>query len=146
MTILEGRYGVSPYETIEEAMNVMEQMIVQLNEDNEWFCQKPVEFEWFGARWIPGKMETNHLLMQTLGENYRLVEQKEPIIEASPWGTDGGILSTLAYTPTIVFGPGTTNKAHDSDEYIEIEKMLKAAEIIALTVMDWCEVEESETG
>ena len=146
VTILEGRYGVSPYETIEEAMNVMEQMIVQLNEENEWFCQKPVEFEWFGARWIPGKMETNHLLMQTLGENYRLVEQKEPIIEASPWGTDGGILSTLAYTPTIVFGPGTTNKAHDSDEYIEIEKMLKAAEIIALTVMDWCEVEESETG
>ena len=109
------------------------------------FKEKPVELDWFGARWLPNKLELNHPLLQTLTENYIIVENKLPKIEAAPWGTDGGILSSLAQTPTIVFGPGTTKKAHDSNEYIEIEKMVKAAEIIALTIIDWCEIEESHS-
>ncbi len=145
VTVLEGRYGVSPHETMENAMSMMEQKIKQLNDAHEWFKEKPVELDWFGARWLPNKLELNHPLLQTLTENYIIVENKLPKIEAAPWGTDGGILSSLAQTPTIVFGPGTTKKAHDSNEYIEIEKMVKAAEIIALTIIDWCEIEESHS-
>lgn len=140
-TILEGRFGVSPYESVEQAMTSMEEVISHLNEEHYWFQEKPLELEWFGARWIPGKLESSHPLVQTLQHNFVLVEQTQPVIEASPWGTDGGILSTVADIPTIVFGPGTTSKAHDSNEYIEIDKMLHAAEIIALTILDWCEID-----
>jgi len=144
LTILEGRLGVSPYETMEEAMSMLEQMISILNQRHDWFQQKPVELEWFGARWLPGKLELDHPIVKTVNDNYHLVRKEDPVIEASPWGTDGGILSNVANVPVVVFGPGTTEKAHDSNEYILVEDMLSAAVIIAFSVLDWCEIEGEE--
>lgn len=139
VTVLEGRFGVSPYETVEEAMLQMKHVIEDVNATHPWFQEKPVELEWFGARWLPSKIDRDHMLIQKLQDSYEMVMKEEPIIEASPWGTDGGILSNVGQTPVIVFGPGTTQKAHDSNEYIEVNAVIKAAEIIALTILDWCE-------
>ena len=144
LTVLEGRFGVSPYETIEEAKKVLEKKIATLNENHIWFREKPVELEWFGARWLPGRLELNHPLMKTVSDNYRLVKKEEPIVEASPWGTDGGILSTVAGIPVMVFGPGVTEKAHDSNEYISVDDLLSAAVIIACSIVDWCEIKAEE--
>jgi len=144
LTILEGRFGVSPYETIEEAKKVLEKQISALNENHEWFREKPIELEWFGARWLPGRLELNHPLMETVSDNYRLVKNEEPTVEASPWGTDGGILSTVAHIPVVVFGPGVTEKAHDSNEYISVDDLLSVAVIIAYSVVDWCEINAEE--
>ncbi|MFS0781532.1 peptidase [Bacillus sp. 1P06AnD] len=142
LAVLEGRYGVSPYETVEQAMKGLEGCIHKLNQTHSWFAAKHIELEWFGARWLPGKLEGGHPLLETIKKNFQEVMKREAKIEASPWGTDGGILSTYSDTPVIVFGPGVTEKAHDSNEYIEIEAVLEAAEVIATTVMDWCGVEE----
>lgn len=144
LTILEGRLGVSPYEEIEAAMEDMELVINDLNNMNEWFQLKPIELEWFGARWLPGRIELEHPLLKTLQNNYFHVEQKQPIIEASPWGTDGGILSNIGNIPVVVFGPGITEKAHDSNEYIEMNDVLKVAEVIACTIIDWCETQKED--
>lgn len=144
LTVLEGRFGVSPYETIEEAQKDLEHRIAELNETHDWFRSKPVELEWYGARWLPGRLDLNHPLMKTISENYQLEKKAEPVIEASPWGTDGGILSTVANIPVVVFGPGVTEKAHDIDEYILIDDVLATAVIIAGSVIDWCEINAKE--
>ena len=135
---LEGRMGVSPEETMEEAKIEMESWIAKLKEVDPWFAEHPVAIEWFGARWVPGAVEVEHELMKKLITNYSRIQGKTPIVEASPWGTDGGLLTKVGGTPTIVFGPGVTEKAHHPNEYIEIEKVFEAAEIIALTIIDWC--------
>jgi len=80
--------------------------------------------------------------VNVLSEQVRAVTEREPAIEASPWGTDGGLLSALADTPCVVFGPGVTQVAHYPDEYIELERVYEAAEIIALTLVNWCGTEE----
>ena len=67
-------------------------------------------------------------------DQFKNVIGAEPEVEASPWGTDGGYLSTVGGIPVLVFGPGETKLAHDANEYIEIEKMMAVAEIIALTI------------
>ena len=140
--ILEGRYGISPYETVEKAFSEMEDMVNSLNERHEWFREKPLTLEWFGARWLPGYLESGHPLLESLEKQFIHVLGRKPDIEASPWGTDGGILSTYGDTPVLVFGPGKTEKAHETDEYIELERLLEAAEVIALTILDWCGYEE----
>lgn len=144
LMVLEGRYGVSPYESVEDALSEFESMIAELNKTHAWFQIKPIEIEWFGARWLPSKIDDNHELLHCVSKNYALVENKEPVIEASPWGTDGGILSTIGGTPVMVFGPGTTNKAHDSNEYIEVQDLISSAEVIALCIMDWCGLAEGK--
>ncbi|WP_458415090.1 peptidase [Schinkia sp. CFF1] len=139
---LEGRMGVSPEETMEAAKNEMEGWLQSLSGVDPWFEDHPVVLEWFGARWVPGKIDLEHVLMNKLITNYRELTGEEPTVEASPWGTDGGLLTKVGATPTIVFGPGVTEKAHYPNEYIEINSVFKAAEIIALTIIDWCGLSE----
>ncbi|PAE20714.1 acetylornithine deacetylase [Bacillus sp. 7504-2] len=137
---IEGRIGVSPEETMDEAKEEMAKWIERLKEIDPWFEEYPPQLEWFGARWLPGAIEQEHKLMNILVKKFQDVLDQEPVIEASPWGTDGGLLTAIGDTPTIVFGPGVTELAHHSDEYIEIEKIFIAAEIIALTLLEWCEI------
>lgn len=135
---IEGRMGVSPEETMDEAKLEMEKWLVGLKEIDSWFNEHPPTLEWFGAQWLPGSIDIEHELMHTLVSKYKDVIKDEPVIEASPWGTDGGLLTNVGDTPSIVFGPGVTEMAHFSNEYIELDKIFIAAEIIALTLIEWC--------
>lgn len=140
--ILEGRMGVAPEETIQEAQQEMENCLQQLNELDGWFKENPLQIEWFGGRWLPGSLERDHPLMEDLAASFTEVKGNPPVVEASPWGTDGGILSSVGSTPVVVFGPGTTEIAHDANEYINLEEMFTASEILARTLLKWCGVQE----
>ncbi|MDQ1145393.1 acetylornithine deacetylase [Bacillus sp. SORGH_AS 510] len=140
--IIEGRMGVSPEEKIQSAKLEMEACLQELNEKDVWFHDNPLQIEWFGGRWLPGSLESDHPLMTALTQSFIDVKKETPIIEASPWGTDGGILSTVGDTPVIVFGPGITETAHDANEHIDLEDLFTSSEIIALTLLRWCEVSE----
>lgn len=139
---IEGRMGVAPNEKIEDAQKEMEQCLQQLAAVDSWFEEHPPVLEWFGARWLPGSIDLEHELMNTLVYQYRETTGEEPVIEASPWGTDGGLLTKIGKIPTVVFGPGVTEMAHYPDEYIELDKVFKAAEIIAFTLIQWCGIKE----
>ncbi|TWI59052.1 peptidase [Halalkalibacter nanhaiisediminis] len=142
LVTMEGRMGISPDETIEEAKVEMENWLKNLKNVDPWFQDHPHILEWYGARWLPGSIDVEHDLMKILTKSYRTVLKDDPVIEASPWGTDGGLLTTVGETPSIVFGPGVTKMAHFPNEYIEIDKMIEAAEIIALTLVEWCGLKE----
>lgn len=139
--VIEGRMGVAPNETLEEAKRTMELCLAELKNIDPWFELHPPSIEWFGGRWLPGTLNDDHELITALSQSFQKVMGKVPVIEASPWGTDGGILSSIGDTPIIVFGPGVTAAAHESNEYIVLEDMLCAAEIIAVTLIYWCGVE-----
>ncbi|WP_110927801.1 peptidase [Bacillus massiliglaciei] len=141
--VLEGRFGIAPNETPEAAQKCLEDLISALNSGS--FSEFPVELEWFGARWLPGQLELDHPLMTALSTSYSNVMGTSPVIEASPWGTDGGYLSAVGGIPVVVFGPGETKMAHDADEYIEIDRMIEAAKVIAVTILRWCGVDEAVT-
>ncbi len=142
LVVLEGRFGVAPNETVEAAREEFENWMREIANVDEWFVEHPVEIEWFGARWIPGSIETDHELVQTLQRNYMQATNKEPVIAAAPWGTDGGLFTQVANIPMVVFGPGETKVAHYPNEYIDLDEMMLAAEIIAYTLLDWCGVQE----
>lgn len=140
LVLIEGRMGVAPDEHMENAQQQMEACLRELNEQDEWLKGHPLKIEWFGARWIPGSIDEEHLLVRQLKESFQTVKKESPIVEASPWGTDGGILSSVGNVPAVVFGPGVTETAHDADEYIVLEELFAASEIIALTMLKWCEI------
>lgn len=135
---LEGRMGVAPEEELEHAKADMIRWMERLKDKDPWFAEHPPVVEWFGARWIPGSVDPGHELMKVLAGKYKAVRSEAPAIEASPWGTDGGLLTQLGGTPCIVFGPGSTQVAHYPNEYVILDHVFEAAEIIALTVIQWC--------
>jgi acetylornithine deacetylase len=139
---LEGRMGVAPGERMDDARAEMAAALKRLSEEDPWFAEHPVELEWFGARWVPGAVAEDHPLMTILQQQFIAVTGKEAVVEASPWGTDGGLLTTLAETPAIVVGPGVTQVAHYPNEYIELDAVFQCAEIFALTLLEWCGIAE----
>lgn len=141
LVVLEGRMGVAPKETLEEARQEMKEALHRLALEDEWFLQHPAELEWFGARWVPGGVEEDHPFLAVLQTSYRSVMGQDAQVEASPWGTDGGLLTKVGQTPAIVFGPGVTSVAHHPDEYIEMDDVFRCAEIIALAILEWCGVD-----
>ncbi|AIE60425.1 peptidase [Bacillus methanolicus] len=140
LAVLEGRMGIAPDETIEDAKKEMMACLEELAEKDSWFADYPLIVEWFGGRWLPGNLEADHPLISVISESFESVKKEKPVIEASPWATDGGILSNIGKTPVVVFGPGVTKAAHDVNEYIVLEDMFEASEIIALTLLKWCEL------
>ncbi|MGM0751146.1 MAG: peptidase [Bacillota bacterium] len=138
LAVIEGRVGVGPWETLQGVEEEFEAVISSLKEVDPWFDHHPVEIEWFGGRWQPGDLSCDHEIVAKLCYHAREVLQTTPIIEASPWGTDGGILSQGGNIPVVVFGPGTTEVAHDADEYIELDRIYQTAEILTLFIIDWC--------
>lgn len=137
---IQGRYGVAPGETIEEAKEEFIKMLDDLKHKDDWFESHPATVEWGGIHLPPGGCDLDHPMLNILKEKYIEVENEEPIIAGSTWGTDGGLLTQAGGIPSIVFGPGTTSMAHFTDEYVELDKLFKTAEIIALAIIDWCEV------
>ena len=139
---LEGRMGVAPGEQMEDAKAEMAAALKQLAQIDPWFAEQPVELEWYGARWVPGAVDEDHPLMEILHNQFSAVTGSRAVVEASPWGTDGGLLTALADTPAIVVGPGVTQVAHYPNEYIELDDVFRCAEIFALTLVEWCGVAE----
>ncbi|MDX8343806.1 peptidase [Rossellomorea sp. YZS02] len=138
MAVIEGRIGVGPWETMRDVEEEFLSTVSNLKTVDPWFLEHPVEVEWFGGRWQPGNLPSDHELVNTLSAHAKQVMGAVPVIEASPWGTDGGILSQGGGIPVVIFGPGTTEVAHDANEYIELERLYQTAEILALFMMDWC--------
>lgn len=138
VAVIEGRVGVGPWETLQEVEEEFVKTIEALKIIDSWFGRHPVEVEWFGGRWQPGNLPSDHILVESLSHYAKKVMQTSPVIEASPWGTDGGILSQGGNIPVVVFGPGTTEVAHDANEYIELDKIYQTAEILSLFMIDWC--------
>ncbi|MGM0899793.1 MAG: peptidase [Bacillota bacterium] len=141
LAIIEGRMGVAPDEMMEHAKQEMEQALHEISARDSWLKENPPVVEWFGARWLPGDLEVSHDLVKVLSDSYTEIKSTSPIIEASPWATDGGILNKVGGVPVVVFGPGVTKMAHDANEYIELKDVFETAEIIAISIMNWCGTE-----
>lgn len=63
-----------------------------------------------------------------LGNAINRVEGKHEVL-AVPFGTDASTI-TDAGIPAVVFGPGDINQAHTKDEWIELDQIDRAAEIL----------------
>nr|CAG4712241.1 unnamed protein product [Naegleria fowleri] len=142
-TVIEGRFGIIPnYETVEDAKQVLHDLVFKTipELDKAHFSAYPCKLEFIGASWVPGYVPLEHEFVSQLSRSFSEVMGQNPIIASSPWATDAGYVNMMGNTPSVVFGPGVTHMAHQTNEYIPIDNIYKAAEIIALTIVEWCGV------
>jgi acetylornithine deacetylase len=68
-------------------------------------------------------------LRQRLSAAIQSVRGAPPKIEAVPYGTDASTLAD-AGIPSVVFGPGDIAKAHTCDEWVPLDEVEQASEIL----------------
>jgi acetylornithine deacetylase len=140
LVTMEGRIGVAPNETMEFVKDELRQCLAAVSQRDSWLRDHPVRVEFFGGQWIPNFIDAQHAFVSLAESSFQNVYGRKISIEASPWGTDGGLLGKVGGIPTIVIGPGETKVAHYPDEFIEISEMVKASQVFAHMSLDWCEV------
>ena len=138
LVTLEGRIGVGPHENMQDVRKELTDAIAQVCSTDEWLKNHPAKVEFFGAQWVPNTVENAHPFSQLMQENFETVYKRKVKVEASPWGTDGGLLGKVGNIPTLVIGPGETKVAHYPNEYIEIKEVIQAAKLFALMLTSWC--------
>ena len=135
-----GRMGVSPDEELVDAQQELYHAISSI--EDEWLKEYPPDLQWYGARWHPGSLPSHHPFAETLMNSFREVVGIDPIVQASPWGTDGGLLNKVGGIPVLIFGPGKTGVAHYPNEYIQLEQVGTCVVVLASMIMKWCNVQK----
>ena len=137
-TVIEGRMGVSPAETVDEARAELQRCLDRVSRQDPWLKSHPPKLEWFGSCWNSGGVSPKHEAIVTLSRNYQEVMNSNPVIEGAPWATDAASLNRFGDTPAIILGPGTGKLAHQCDESISVKSMLEMSRITAGFIVDWC--------
>jgi acetylornithine deacetylase len=138
LAVMEGRIGVAPGESMDAVRNELIAAVEEVNHEDAWLKEHPALVEFFGGQWIPNQVSENHPFTQLIKQEFNSVFNSDPVVEASPWGTDAGILGQAGNIPALVIGPGTTRLAHYPDEYIEIAPMLDCARLFSRVIVSWC--------
>ena len=135
--IMEGRIGYLPNEVISSVRHQLEDCVKQTAKKDAWMRKHQPKVEWLGV-WDASEIAPGHKLAKLFKTAYKKILKQEPRVSASPWGTDMRLLVKYARIPTLLFGPGEMRQAHSVNECIQIQDVMKATKIIALTLIKWC--------
>lgn len=122
----------------------VEDAIEQHCQSDAWLRANPPRFSWFVDA-DPGEIPSDHPIVTTLARHLEPLTGAAPLVGKGAH-TDMSLLTRLAATPTVTFGPAEPEMAHQVDESIAIEDMVTAAKCIALTVVDWCGIAREGGG
>ncbi|HET7323260.1 MAG TPA: ArgE/DapE family deacylase [Halococcus sp.] len=128
----EIRIGVAPHETVREVESEYQQRLKQVIEESEWLSSHPPAFERFSVQFEGSEVARDEPIVKSLAQTMR-EHGIDPEYEGFTGGTDARHYLE-AGIPTVVFGPGALDIAHQPDECIEWNGVIEASEIIADTV------------
>lgn len=142
LVTIEGRIGVAPAEELQAVKQELIDCVAKASQSDDWLKEHPANVEFFGAQWVPNSLDGDHAFTRVVSTAFEEVFNRPVTVEASPWGTDGGLLSKVGGMPVLVIGPGETRMAHYPDEYIEIDAMVHCAQVFARVLIEWCGVDQ----
>jgi acetylornithine deacetylase len=62
----------------------------------------------------------------------------EPALEGMTYGADLGLLTGVAHTPGVLFGPGDIRTAHRPDEWVSVADLVATARTLAVAIVRFC--------
>jgi len=134
-------HGAVPGEKKEEVLNQLQESLKELSQKDPWLRDNPPNIEMIGSWLDPCEIPYDHPLVKTMSSNVEKVTKEEPIIGGMEGSCDLSRFVICGKIPTVVFGPGDVKRAHSLNEFVGIEEMIRATETIALSVVEWCNLQ-----
>ena len=131
------RMPIIPGDSVEETQNRLEKWIGEAASRDPWLCDHVPKITYRNV-WSAGNTPVDHPIVQMCVDSYRSVQAAEPVICGALFTTDSGPMWDSSQTPSVIFGPGTGERAHKVDEFIELDKWLEYCKMLALMITRWC--------
>ncbi len=138
LLVAEGRLGVALGEPVEQARAALEQAVAAACERDPWLADHPVEVEWWGGQFAPGRLLPDTDLPELVAQAHRAAGGGGQQTWAAPYGSDLRLMNGLGGVPTLHYGPGDAALAHAPDESVPITEVLTATKALALLALDVC--------
>jgi acetylornithine deacetylase len=117
----------------------IEDFVMKVANTDPWLQENLPEIQWIVDADC-GETDYANPFVQTM-EKAALSINNDITVEGLSCHSDMGWLIESGI-PTVNFGPGEPRIAHQADEYVEVSKLIEATKIIALTIINWCGIEE----
>lgn len=138
---LDRRY--TPTESVEQVIGEYQQIIDELHDEDPAFkavLRRMPENVMKYLDHIPMDTAEDAQIVQDVTDAISAVIGARPKITTRRGWTDAGLLSGYGGIPTVVCGPGDISFSHAKNEQIEVQSLVKAVEVYALTAMKFCGV------
>jgi len=135
---LEARISYLPGETEEGIKDETKQALEEVVATDEWLKEHPPQVEWFGWRAQPWVQDHKIPLIQQFRQTAAGILSFPPEVAASTAGLDTRF-GPFFGVPSFVFGP-IGGLLHCSNEYVELDSVIKTIKVLATFIVDWCGV------
>lgn len=135
--VAEGRFGIFPGETLPEARRRFEDAVAAAAATDEWLAAHPPTIEWVEGQFEPGATPADAPILQALGAVHRRVTGEPATVRGVTYGSDLRLFTNHAGMPAVLYGPGRIEQAHAVDEFVDLDEVMTACEVIAGTVAEW---------
>lgn len=134
LLIAEGRYGVRPGESVQDARAAFERAVADGTRHDAWLREHPVRISWPGGTFASGHLPAGHPVLGGVVDAVMQVRGSAPEVVGAPYGSDLRLYAA-AGVPTLQYGPGRIEEAHAVDESVEIADVLACARVYALLAL-----------
>jgi acetylornithine deacetylase len=138
LLVAEGRFGVFPGESIDEARAVLSAALDEIAASSPWLSEYPPELEWFEGQFESGETAPDAAIVETVRRRHEEVTGTRPAIRGVTYGADLRLFTRHAGIPTLLYGPGSIERAHAADELVPIEEVITCTKVLARTILQWC--------
>lgn len=140
LLVAEGRLGVALDEPVPAARAALEDAVAQACAGDPWLREHPVEVEWWGGQFAPGRLPAGSDLLARTAAAHHFVGGGPQETWAAPYGSDLRLLTGLGGIPTLQYGPGDAALAHAPDESVPLDEVTTVARALAVLALDVCGV------
>jgi len=135
---VEGRMGLAPGETPEDARREMAGALAHAAEVDDWLRDHPPSLTWWGGRFLAARTPVDHPLVTAVHDAARAVLGRPPTLEGMTYGADLGLLTGVGGIPGVLFGPGDIRRAHRPDEWVAVDDLVATARTLAVAIVRFC--------
>ncbi len=140
--ILKGRMGVLPGENPQRTQQQLIEYLNEASEKDSWLRDHPPQTRFTGYYAEPAEISPDHPICGALAEAFESVTRRKAMIKGHDGSADTRFLIKYGETPTVIFGPGTIAQMHADNEWVKAEDVITATKVLAITILNWCGMEE----
>ncbi len=138
LLVAEGRFGVFPDESIEDARSAMMAALDEAAAASSWLAEHTPVLEWFEGQFESGETAPDAPIVSALRRGHQRLTGRRPALRGVPYGADLRLFTRHAGIPTVLYGPGDVDFAHAADERVDIDEVVTCAKVLARTILEWC--------